>query len=83
MRFEAKHSYFKKLAQNIGNFINVPWTLAMRHQMWGCYNWLNTDTLPHDQPDIGPGTSIVSVLMNGYECIAVCLDVKEICYCCR
>lgn len=55
----------------------------MRHQMWGCYNWLNTDTLPHDQPDIGPGTSIVSVLMNGYECIAVRLDVKEICYCCR
>ena len=56
MRYEAKHSYFKKLAQNVGNFINVPWTLATRHQLWQCYHWLNTDTLPHDKPEIGPGT---------------------------
>lgn len=32
MRYEAKHSYFKKLISNIGNFINLPYTLAMRHQ---------------------------------------------------
>ena len=55
MRYEAKHSYFKKLAQNVGNFINIPWTLATRHQLWQCYQWLNKDTLPHDEPEIGPG----------------------------
>ena len=37
MRFEAKHRYFKQLANNIGNFINIPHTLAMRHQMLQCY----------------------------------------------
>ena len=56
MRYEAKYSYFKKLAQNVGNFINVPWMLATRHQLWQCYQWLNTDTLPHAKPEIGPGT---------------------------
>lgn len=28
MRYEAKHNHLKKLAQNIGNFINIAWTLA-------------------------------------------------------
>lgn len=37
MRYEAKHKYFKTLASNIGNFINVPQTLAMRHQYLQCY----------------------------------------------
>ena len=32
MRFEAKHSYFKQLAQAVGYFINLPYSLAMRHQ---------------------------------------------------
>lgn len=36
MRYEAKHKYFKQLQQNIGNFINVPFTLAIRHQEWHC-----------------------------------------------
>ena len=35
--YEAKHSYFKKLSQNIGNFINLPYTLAIRHQKLQCY----------------------------------------------
>ena len=45
MRYEAKHSYFKKLAQNVGNFINVPWMLATRHQLWQCYTIGSTPTL--------------------------------------
>ena len=32
-RFEAKHQYFKKLAQTLGNFINISKTLANRHQL--------------------------------------------------
>ena len=42
--------------QIVGNFINVLWTLATRHHFWQCYHWLNTDTLPPDKPEVGPGT---------------------------
>lgn len=71
MRYEAKHSYFKKLAQNVGNFINIPWTLAMRHQLWQCYQWLNSDSLPHDKPEVGPGTALNS-------CGVKCLGLSKI-----
>ena len=37
MRFEAKHSYFKKLAHVVKNFKNIPKTLAERHQSRMCY----------------------------------------------
>ena len=55
MRYEAKHNFLKKLAQNLGNFINITWTLASRHQQWHCYQWLNTSTIGQDEPEIGPG----------------------------
>ena len=38
MRFEAKHQWFKKLAHNLGNFVNVAKTLAWRHQRLSCYD---------------------------------------------
>lgn len=41
MRFEAKHSYFKRLAKNAYNFINIAKTLAKRHQQLMCY-YLNS-----------------------------------------
>ena len=37
MRFEAKHKYFKRLTAAVGNFINLPYTLAMRHQFLQCH----------------------------------------------
>lgn len=37
MRYEAKHSFFKKLSAIIGNYINLPYTLAKRHQHLQCY----------------------------------------------
>ena len=41
MRFESKHKYFKGLTNVIGNFINLPYTLAMRHQFFQCFLRLN------------------------------------------
>ena len=32
MCFEGKHSYFKDLAQTVKCYINIPKTLARRHQ---------------------------------------------------
>ena len=37
MRYKSKHSYFKHLARVIGNFKNIPKTLALRHQRYICY----------------------------------------------
>lgn len=37
MRYEAKHRYFKRLAAFMGNFTNVPYTMAERHQHQQCY----------------------------------------------
>ena len=37
MRYEAKHSYFKRLAAYMGNFTNVAFTLADRHQSHSCF----------------------------------------------
>ena len=56
MRYEAKHSYFKRLAQSMGNFVNAPYSLAMRHQLYQCYLNLNTSVLAHGQNlETGPG----------------------------
>ena len=45
MRFEAKHSYFKQLSHSMGNFINLPYSQAMRHQQYQCYLNMNTSDL--------------------------------------
>ncbi len=72
MRFEAKHSYFKKLTCNIGNFINLPYTLAMRHQKFQCYYEMDQDAYSSAIVDVGPGkynslattSEISSILCN-------------------
>lgn len=59
MRFEAKHSYFKKLTQNIGNFINLPYTLALRHEKYQCYYRMNVNEYRDGIVDVGPGNCIM------------------------
>mgnify|MGYP002803387214 FL=1 len=62
MRFEAKHSYFKKLANVIGNFKNVAQTLSYRHQHWMCYKLqtsnANLGTFVEKGVQVGPGKLI-------------------------
>ena len=52
MRYEAKHNYLKKMGQN---FINIAWTLAMRHQYLQCYYAISGDSLFESSNEIGPG----------------------------
>ena len=54
IRYEARHSYCKKLAKNIGSYINISWTLANRHQLLQCYYQTSQDSLLNDTMDIGP-----------------------------
>ena len=57
MRYEAKHSYFKRLSQSLRNFINLPYTLASRHQQYYCYLHTDTEKFPGwmDEIETGPG----------------------------
>ncbi len=63
MRFEAKHSYFKRLAQTLGNFINLPYSLAMRHQQLQCYWSTNDREIPGAGLTVGPRTCLYVSIM--------------------
>ena len=56
MRYEAKNKYFKSLATRLGNFINLPYFLAMRHQQLQCYYNLN-EVIGHEL-EVGPGDTV-------------------------
>lgn len=45
MRMEAKHNFFKRIAQQQGNFKNVPLSVAKRHQKLMCALLNNADFL--------------------------------------
>ena len=64
MRFQAKHSYFKQLAHSLGNFINLPFSLASRHQQYQCY--LNAVDLPDsvDSLEVGPGSNVCFCILH-------------------
>lgn len=56
-RFEAKHKYFKRLANVMGNYTNICYSLALRHQLQHCYLSLNNETLPGEENEIGAGNT--------------------------
>ena len=60
MRFEARHRYFKRLASQLGNFVNVPHTLSMRHQQLQCYHRLDDSIFQPEELEVGPGETISS-----------------------
>lgn len=64
MRYEAKHNFFKKLAQAIGNYINLPWTLAKRHQYMQCYWNTGEESVLSAETDIGPGNLIIVACLD-------------------
>lgn len=55
MRYEAKHRYFKQMANIMGNFTNVCYSLSLRHQLHQCYLNLNKDNLSGEELESGPG----------------------------
>ena len=59
MRFEAKYQYFKKLAQTLGNFINIPKSLARRQQRLNCYQLKGS--VISKQPEVKKGTYVPNV----------------------
>ena len=57
MRFESKHQYFKSVINSLGNYINVTSSMARRHQMRQCCEFMNEDIL-HSEPQSLSGTSV-------------------------
>ena len=57
MRMEAKHSYFKRIAM-IGNFKNVPLSVAKRHQRL-MYSYINSKHFFNVEITTGPGNNFV------------------------
>ena len=59
MRYEAKHHYFKRLAVVLGNFINLAFSLAKRHQESLTYRLKSCEgsltSFIAKGADIGPG----------------------------
>lgn len=56
MRFEAKHGFFKRISHITCNFRNICKTMAFRHQMMQCYDFLSGTILSHNV-EVGPGQS--------------------------
>ena len=55
MRYEAKHCHFKRMASIIGNFTNLPYTLAKRHQLQMCYSMVNSAIYLNQETSFGKG----------------------------
>lgn len=65
MRFEARHKYFKGIAYKLGNFINITYTLAMRHQQLQCYQQMNTTSIEGEDVEIGPSDKVSISQLTG------------------
>ena len=61
MRMEAKNSYFKKIAR-IGNFKNIPYSVAKRHQRLLCA-YLQGQFFTHDELQCGPCEYIIIIII--------------------
>lgn len=57
MRYEARHKYFKKIGQILGNFKNIEKTVASRHQRHMCYKMTCSNHFLGGENAFGPGTN--------------------------
>ena len=57
MRMEAKNSYFKRVAQ-IGNFKNIAYSVARRHQRLLCAHLQGEHFFTYDELECGPSAYI-------------------------
>jgi len=64
MRYEAKHRYFKQIAGILGNFTNMAFSLAVRHQQLQCLKLGSTGNFSseflHKPVEIGTGKTVVA-----------------------
>lgn len=66
MRFEAKHNYFKNVAQRVKCFKNITKTLADRHQKQMCYYLSNPNISPLVKEMKVPKGNHIALNYNNY-----------------
>lgn len=71
MRYEAKHSFFKK---SVKNFKNITKSLALKHQMCIAYHW---ESQPFKNIDCGPATNVQLCDLIDCEFIAERLQIEN------
>ena len=76
MRYEAKNNYFKNLSTRHGNFINLPYSLAICHQLLQCYYNLNKEVIGHEL-EVGFGDTVSADILQN---LGICLLNTEIAY---
>ena len=75
MRFEAKHRFFKRLGHIVCNYQNILKTLAVRQQMFLCYNLMCGKELVDRDIEIGPGSSTLVASLERAEFLSCALGV--------
>ena len=61
MRYEAKHSYFKSLSHTLGNYTNLPYSVAMRYQQYVCCTHSGKEECQDDHITTGPDKAIPGI----------------------
>lgn len=56
----------------MGNYTNICYSLALRHQLQHCYLSLNKETLPGEENDIGPGNIRIHFLRTCFLYMCMC-----------
>lgn len=72
MRFEAKHSFFKRLGHIVCNFRNILKTLSFRQQMYFCYNMIGAKDLVDRDTEVGPGSSTLVASLDNATALGAC-----------
>lgn len=62
MRFEGKHQYFKMVARNCRNFVNIATTLSNRHQFRQCWEFSSQNMLGEFEKV--PGKSVTTPFLS-------------------
>lgn len=75
MRFEAKHSFFKRLGHIVCNFRNILKTLSFRQQMYFCYNMIGAKDLVDRDTEVGPGSSTLVASLDNARALGAILHV--------
>ena len=66
MRFEAKHQYLKSLASQMGNFVNICYSLALRQLSYLCYTLSCSSGMCVEQQSVGRGIHVIHIIMHMY-----------------
>ncbi|KAJ8043406.1 hypothetical protein HOLleu_10472 [Holothuria leucospilota] len=75
MRFEAKHSFFKRLGHIVCNFKNILKTLSYRQQMYLCHNLFTERSFVERDTEIGPGTSVLLASLPNANFLSTALEI--------